>query len=45
MVLISEGSSTRYSIDNFCAKNGIILKPKIELGRFSLTAEFTKMYQ
>lgn len=43
MVLISEGSSTRYSIDNFCAKNGIILTPKIELASFSLTAEFTKM--
>lgn len=43
LILIANGSSTRYFLDNFCIKNDIYLKPEFEITSNSLIKEFTKI--
>lgn len=43
LILQAKGSNTRTLIDNFAKKNGIELKPNIELTSYTLVTEFTKI--
>ena len=42
LILIAQGSNTRYFIDNFCNNLNINLVPEIELASYTLVTEFTK---
>lgn len=43
LILISQGSNTRYFLDKLCLENGVVLKPEIELTSYSLVTQFTKI--
>jgi len=43
LILQSKGSNAREFIDSFAEKNGVLLKPNIELASYSLLVEFTKL--
>lgn len=43
LILISKGSNTRYSLDNFTAKLGFSLNPEMDLSSYSLVTEFSKI--
>ena len=43
LVLQAKGSTTREFVDNLAKKNGIELKPNIELASYSLVVQFTKI--
>lgn len=43
LILQAKGSSTREFLDNIARKNGVILKPNIELASYSLVVEFSKI--
>ena len=43
LILQSKGSSTRTFLDSFAIKNGVVLKPNIELTSYSLVVEFAKI--
>ena len=43
LILQSKGSNTRTFIDELASKNGITLKPNMELSSYSLVVEFTKI--
>lgn len=43
LILQSKGSNTREFIDNIARKNGVVLKPNIEIASYSLVFEFTKI--
>ena len=43
LILQTKGSNTREFLDNFARKNGVILKPNIELTSYSLVVEFSKI--
>lgn len=43
LVLQAKGSTTREFVDNLTKKNGIELKPNIELASYSLVVQFTKI--
>ncbi len=43
LILQTKGSNTREILDNYTKKNGIILKPNIELASYSLVVEFSKI--
>ncbi len=43
LILISQGSNTRYFLDKICLENGVVLKPEIELTSYSLVTQFTKI--
>ena len=43
LILQLKGSSTREFLDNFARKNGVVLKPNIELASYSLVVEFSKI--
>ena len=42
LILLSNGSNTRYFLDNFMTKNNITLTPDFEFTSYSLVTEFTK---
>ena len=43
LILQTKKSNTRTFIDDFCFKNGILLKPNINIGSYTLVVEFTKI--
>ena len=43
LILQSKGSNTRTFLDELASKNGITLKPNMELSSYSLVVEFTKI--
>lgn len=43
LILISQGSNTRYFLDKICLENGALLKPEMELTSHSLVTQFTKI--
>lgn len=43
LILQTKKSNTRTFIDDFCFKNGILLKPNINLASYTLVVEFTKI--
>ena len=43
MVLLAEGSNSRYFLDHFCTQKGIKLNPKFDIASFSLVVEFAKI--
>ena len=43
LILISKGSNTRYSLDNYCSKLGFTLNPEMDLSSYSLVTEFAKI--
>lgn len=43
LILLSEGSNTRYFLDHFCLERGIKLNPKFDVAGFSLVVEFAKI--
>lgn len=43
LILLAKGSNTRDFLDNVARKNGVILKPNIELASYSLVVEFSKI--
>lgn len=43
LILLAQGSNTRYYLDKFCSSNHITLIPEIEIASFSLVTEFTKI--
>lgn len=43
LILISKGSNTRYSLDNYCSKLGFNLTPEMDLSSYSLVTEFSKI--
>ena len=43
LILISQGSNTRYSLDNFTSSLGFSLNPEMDLSSYSLVTDFTKM--
>lgn len=43
LILISKGSNTRYALDNYCSKLGIVLEPEMDLSSYSLVTEFAKI--
>ena len=43
LVLISQGSNTRYSLDNFTNSLGFSFNPEMDLSSTSLVVDFTKM--
>lgn len=43
LILQRKGSNTREFLDNIARKNGVILKPNIEVASYSLVVEFSKI--
>ena len=43
LILISKGSNTRYSLDNFTNSLGFSFNPEMDLSSYSLVTDFTKM--
>ncbi len=43
LILQSKGSNTREFLDEIARKNGVVLKPNIELASYSLVVEFAKI--
>ena len=43
LILQAKGSNTREFLDNIARKNGVVLKPNIELASYSLVVEFSKI--
>lgn len=43
LILISQGSNTRYSLDNFTSSLGFSFSPEMDLSSYSLVTDFTKM--
>ncbi len=43
LIIQANGSNTRKFLDNLALKNGVILKPNIELASYSLVVEFAKI--
>lgn len=43
LVLLAEGSNSRYFLDHFCIERGIKLNPKFDVASFSLVVEFAKI--
>lgn len=43
LILQLKNSNTRTFLDNFCSKNGVVLKPNIDIASYSLVVEFTKI--
>lgn len=43
LILLAEGSNSRYFLDHFCMQKGIKLNPNFDVASFSLVVEFAKI--